>query len=150
MIAAIRTTSSALALAVCLLVAGAGAGLAQDAAAPSQPDWPPRVEQWQSQERDPARVDPDAAQEKGLTQPEVLHSMAPPPTEQGTRPPEAADRTGEERSVSLYELLRVVRAAPPGLDGTPTPRPNPFGSEPTTEMEPVGGPEHMFPDGYVE
>ena len=23
-------------------------------------------------------------------------------------------------------------------------------SEPATEMEPIGGPEHLFPDGYVE
>lgn len=116
----------------------------------SKPAWPAGVEQWNADERNPADVDPDAAQKKGLTQPEVQRSLPPPPTEQGTRAPEPLLGGEEREQLTLYQMLKLARNAPAGLDGERIPRPNPLGSEPTTEMEPVGGPDYLFPEGYVE
>lgn len=120
----------------------------------AKPSWPAGVEKWSSDERNPADIDRDAAEEKGLTQPEVQKASPPSPTDQGTRAPESTPaflvEPSEGEQMGLYEMLRMTRNAPAGLDGERIPRPNPLGSEPTTEMEPVGGPDYLFPEGYVE
>lgn len=149
-------TAAAAALLAGLLALGAPAAAQQqqqqqDAVdTTSDPSWPAGVEKWNSDERNPAHVDPDAAQKKGLTQSEVQRSAPPPPTDQGTRAPEPLLGPEEREQVGLYDMLRLTRNAPAGLDGERIPRPNPLGSEPTTEMEPVGGPDYLFPEGYVE
>ena len=181
-----RTLSLALAA---LLAAGPGAGpaLAQQAADPpatapgDDPNWPPGLESWDTAPRDP-EVNPDAAEERGLTDDAVVETLDTEPTEQGNRPPELqgdpeeAERRGltseaveetvdqqptdqgnrpenvvEGEAPALYGLLARVRAAPPGVDGEPIPRPNALASEPSTEMEPLQ-PENpsLFPEGYIE
>ncbi|MGQ9370335.1 hypothetical protein [Azospirillum sp. ST 5-10] len=136
-----------------LLLHAAAAGLPAHAqpAPPSQgPDWPAGVRSWHSGEDAPKGGDPDEAERRGLTSPEVKDSQMPEPTQQGTRPPEPSDT--EQAKVELYGALNEVRRAPPGLDGRPTPRPNPFASEPALEMEPsaAGNPDVLFPENYVE
>ena len=94
-----------------------------------------------------ARSDPQEAERRGLTSPEVAKTLAPESTDQGTRPPNHHVEDGPD----LYNLISRVRSAPPGLDGKPIPRPNKLGSEPAKEMEPAQ-PEDMFlfPENYVE
>lgn len=116
----------------------------------SEPNWPVGLESWNSEERDPENVEPQAAEKKGLTDENVKESLAPPPTEQGTRAPRPLLGPEEREQMGLYEMLKLVRSAPAGLDGQTIPRPNTLGSEPTTEMEPIGGPDYLFPEGYVE
>ncbi|WP_029007490.1 hypothetical protein [Azospirillum halopraeferens] len=129
----------------------APAALAQDAAPrDTGPDWPAGVESWHSGEDAPRNGNPQEAEQRGLTSPEVEDSQMPEPTRQGTRSPEP---TGSAQAdLALYEALSLVRRAPPGLDGRPTPRPNAYASEPETEMEPspTGNPEHLFPENYIE
>lgn len=97
--------------------------------------------------------DPDEAEARGLTSEAVEETVDQEPTQQGNRPENVVE--GEEeiapQEASLYERLARVRAAPPGLDGEPIPRPNPLASEPTTEMDPVQ-PDNasLFVEGYVE
>jgi hypothetical protein len=173
-------------LALAALVAAAPA-LAQQAPE-NEPNWPPGLESWDTPPRDPESGNPDAAEDLGLTDEEVVETLDTDPTEQGTRAPdvigdpdEAEERgltaetveetvdqeptqqgnraenvvEGEEdlegERVELYDLLARVRAAPPGLDGEPIPRPNPLASEPTTEMDPVQ-PDNasLFVEGYIE
>lgn len=116
----------------------------------SEPKWPAGVESWNSDKRNPENVEPQAAEKKGLTDENVKESLPPNPTEQGTRAPAVEPEADDEEDMSLYQMLGNVRAAPVGYDGTPVPRPNTLGSEPTTEMEPIGGPDYLFPEGYVE
>lgn len=155
MTAPILRTASVLLLAGTMFLAPAAAFAQEASPAPgagaqSEPQWPAGVESWNSGERDPENVNPDEARKRGLTAPEVQKSLPPPPDEQGTRPPAPLFGPDEREQLSLYEMLRLARNAPAGLDGERIPRPNPYGSEPTTEMEPVGGPDHLFPEGYVE
>lgn len=93
---------------------------------------------------------PGEAEGAGITGEEVQSDAPNQPTPQGTRAPreETSAQTGGE----LYPLLQRVRIAPPALDGTPQPRPNPLASEPETEMkpDPRGNPEHLFREDYVE
>jgi hypothetical protein len=97
--------------------------------------------------------DPDEAESRGLTDESVEETVDQEPTQQGNRPENVVE--GEEeiapQEASLYERLARVRAAPPGLDGEPIPRPNALASEPTTEMDPLQ-PENpsLFVEGYVE
>ncbi|WP_404383787.1 hypothetical protein [Caenispirillum salinarum] len=139
-----------------LLLAVSPAALAAQGAADAQavdqpaPNWPPGVENWDSKKRDPANVNPDAAEKRGLTAPEVQENAPPPPEEQGVRAPRPLLGPEEQEQMSLYEMLNLVRGAPPGLDGKAVQRPNALGSEPTTEMQPIGGPDDLFPEGYVE
>jgi len=75
-------------------------------------------------------------QKQGLTNdPNVQRSQQPEPTPQGTRTPgnetSAATQTSE-----LQDALAAVRRAPPDLQGTPVPRPNPMASEPDDPKEP--------------
>lgn len=86
-------------------------------------------------------------EERGLTSPEVLESNVEGPPEQGTR---TTETVGEEEAQGLYELLAVVRANPPDVDGNSIPRPNPLASKPSKEMAPMQPEEvYLFPDGYV-
>lgn len=124
-----------------------------EAAAPgveqgTDPAWPRGTDRWRSEAWDPPAPDPNEAERRGLTSPEVRNSQMDGPNQQGTRAPEP--EAAGEQPAGLYQALSAVRRAPPGLDGRPIQRPNALGSEPTTEMTPVGGPEHLFPDGYVE
>lgn len=67
--------------------------------------------------------------------PAVRQSQQPEPAAQGTRSPTAHQTptaTGD-----LQEALAAVRKAPPALDGTPVPRPNPLASEPDQPNEPT-------------
>lgn len=91
--------------------------------------------------------DPDEAESRGLTTEAVEETVDQEPTQQGNRP----ENVVEGDAPVLYDLLARVRAAPPGLDGEPIPRPNPLASEPTTEMDPLQ-PENpsLFVEGYVE
>lgn len=91
--------------------------------------------------------DPDEAEARGLTSEAVEETVDQEPTQQGNRP----ENVVEGDAPVLYDLLARVRAAPPGLDGEPIPRPNPLASEPTTEMDPVQ-PDNasLFVEGYVE
>ncbi|WP_375262158.1 hypothetical protein [Palleronia sp.] len=111
------------------------------------PDWPAGLEDWDSSPRD-VEGDPDEAEERGLLSPDVTEHSAEGPTEQGTRTTETLE---EEDDESLYFLLSRVRTNPPGLDGTPIPRPNPLASEPAKEMVPAQ-PEDvsLFRDDYIE
>lgn len=178
----------------------AGPALAQQAVEPpveapeNEPNWPPGLESWDTPPRDPEGGNPDAAEDLGLTDEDVVETLNTEPTDQGARAPdvigdpdeigdpneaerrglteEAVEETvdqepteqgnrpeniveGEEelapQEASLYERLERVRAAPPGLDGVPIPRPNALASEPTTEMEPFQ-PEDpsLFVEGYIE
>lgn len=151
----------AFALALALAVpAGASSVLAQQGVTPpgqggpadtgSDPNWPPGLESWDGPPP-PTGGDPDEAENRGLTSPEVERSQMPEPTQQGTRSPEEVNTTQTEEA-TLYEALAQVRRAPPGLDGRPITRPNPLGSEPETEMEPhpAGNLDFLFPEGYVE
>lgn len=109
----------------------------------SAPNWPAGLENWDTKERDPENPDPDEAERRGLTSPEVQESLAPNPTEQGTRPPDA-DVAGEAESdigeqaeggSPLYAALHWVRRAPPDLEGNPVPRPNEVASEPLADRD---------------
>ncbi|HEV7369169.1 hypothetical protein [Arenibaculum sp.] len=118
----------------------------------SDPNWPPGLQNWHNPERSPPG-NPDEAEQRGLTSPEVERSQMPAPTQQGTRSPEPAD--GNETVVeemALYDALALVRQAPPTVDGRPIARPNPLASEPELEMEPhpAGAIEDLFIEGYVE
>lgn len=115
----------------------------------NEPNWPPGLEEWNSDPRDPP-VDPLEAERRGLTSPEVEESLPPDPTEQGTRPPTVVE--GEEgEEADLYTLLSRVRSAPPGLDGQPVPRPNDLASEPVKEMpSQAPGDDDLFPENYIE
>lgn len=138
---------------------GATGAIAQDAArviqesesegaqSENSPDWPAGLENWDSSSRDP-EGNPDGAQERGLTSPEVLMNDVEGPTEQGTRTTETLE---EESDPGLYFLLSRVRSAPPDLNGNQIPRPNPLASEPTTEMAPTQPEDvNLFRDGYIE
>lgn len=75
------------------------------------------------------------------------------PTEQGTRTTETLGEEEEEQEQErgFYELLALVRANPPDLDGNSIPRPNPLASEPSKEMSPMQPNDvYLFPDGNVE
>lgn len=111
------------------------------------PDWPAGLDDWENPPRDP-EGNPNEAERRDLTSPEVQENDAEGPTEQGTRTTETLD---EESDPGLYELLKLVRFNPPDLDGNPIARPNPLASEPTTEMDPAQ-PEDvdLFRDGYIE
>ncbi|MBP2297414.1 hypothetical protein [Azospirillum picis] len=68
--------------------------------------------------------------------PKVQESQDPHPSAQGTRPPNpssSADTGGSD----LQQALADVRRAPPDLNGTPVPRPNPLASEPDQPNEPT-------------
>lgn len=126
---------------------------AQQGAPPDQgeqPNWPPGLQNWDTSGRDPEGGNPNEAEQRGLTSPEVKESMMPGPTAQGTRPPESDDV--QDRRAALYDAIRAVRRAPPALDGRPIPRPNPLASEPEVAMQPdpAGNPESLFPENYVE
>jgi hypothetical protein len=116
----------------------------------TDPNWPAGLREWDSSERNPKGGNPDEAEKRGLTSPEVQKSQMPQPTAQGTRPPETP--TIEEEHSGLYAALSAVRRAPTLLDGTTMPRPNKYASEPETEMtpDPAGNPERLFPEDYVE
>lgn len=120
------------------------------------PDWPGGLEDWDSSEREPQNVNPDEAEQRGLTSPDVQRSQMPEPTAQGTRPPgleeDETDETDAASDMTVSQLLREFRRAPPGLDGQRIARPNPLGSGPGTEMDPhpEGDIEVLFPDDYIE
>lgn len=129
--------------------------LAQQDAAPdtgSDPNWPQGLESWHDPEPSPPG-NPDEAEDRGLTSPEVERSQMPEPTQQGTRSPESIDENETvAEEMALYDALALVRQAPPAVDGRPIARPNPLASEPELEMEPhpAGNPESLFLEGYVE
>ena len=111
------------------------------------PNWPEGLDNWDNPARDP-EGNPNEAEERGLTSPEVQENSAEGPTEQGTR---TTETVGEEEEQGLYQLLAVVRASPPDVDGNSIPRPNPLASEPSKEMAPMQPEEvYLFADGYVE
>ncbi|HYE52503.1 MAG TPA: hypothetical protein VEB20_23110 [Azospirillaceae bacterium] len=154
----LKTRTLALAAALLLPAAFAVPGLAQQAPAqkpaaqqPAKAGAQGNLQNQDAARRTPKGGDPNEAERKGLTSPEVQRSQDPQPTPQGTRPPNAQTSTNANPE-ALYAALQKVRAAPPGLDGKPIPRPNPLGSEPTTEMQPHpdGHPKSLFPEGYVE
>jgi hypothetical protein len=93
---------------------------------------------------------PNEAENRGLTSPEVKNNQDPMPTEQGNKPPSVTN--GEASRQELYQALAAVRRAPPMISGEPIPRPNQFASEPQTEMQqdPAGNPTNLFPENYVE
>lgn len=99
-------------LATLLLVALAGTGAA------AAPDASPSVTQ------------------RGLTDPGIKAAQQPDPNEQGVRSPDP-DTDAENQTPRLADALDAVRRAPPGLDGTPIPRPNPWASEPDDPHEPT-------------
>ena len=150
----------AIALTALVVAAGFGATetLAQDAAKivnpatevninENTPDWPAGLQDWDNPPRDP-EGNPNEAEERGLLSPEVQENDAEGPTEQGTRTTETLD---EEEDPGLYQLLAIVRASPPGIDGELISRPNPLASEPVKEMNPMQPEDvYLFPDGYVE
>lgn len=91
-----------------------------------------------------------STESRGLTDQDVEDSQAPEPTAQGTRPPADPNPQEEGGSDTLYDKLTRVWDAPPALDGSPLQRPTEVGSQPTTEMDPIGGPDNLFRDGYIE
>lgn len=68
--------------------------------------------------------------------PNVKQSQQPEPTPQGVRNPKAETR-GDTQNAELQGALAAVRNAPPDLNGTPVPRPNPLASEPDNPAEPT-------------
>ncbi|HEY0836236.1 MAG TPA: hypothetical protein VGE72_20180 [Azospirillum sp.] len=75
-------------------------------------------------------------QKEGLvTDPNVQQSQQPAPTQQGTRSP-SEETSGATQAPDLQQALAAVRRAPPDLQGTPVPRPNPMASEPDDVAEP--------------
>lgn len=79
----------------------------------------------------------DEAGQRGLRDQDIQATQLGQPTQQGTRPPEV-QRT--EATDALFMALAAVRNAPPDLNGTPVPRPNPYGSEPEVDADPSRSP----------
>lgn len=77
------------------------------------------------------------AEAKGLRSNEVERTQLGQPTQQGPRSPELQQT---QASDNLFAALAAVRNAPPTLDGTPMPRPNPLGSEPEMIEDPSRSP----------
>lgn len=75
------------------------------------------------------------AKEALADDPNVRQSQQPETTPQGVRTPKPETR-GDTQSAELQEALTAVRNAPPDLNGTPVPRPNPLASEPDDANEP--------------
>lgn len=67
--------------------------------------------------------------------PAVQQSQQPQPSPQGIRSP--TTQSTPTGTGDLAAALAAVRNAPPTLDGTPMPRPNPLASEPDQPNEPT-------------
>lgn len=78
----------------------------------------------------------DGQKENLAKDPNVQQSQEPQPNAQGIRSPNAETK-GNTQSAELVEALTAVRRAPPDLQGTPVPRPNPMASEPDDPREPT-------------
>jgi hypothetical protein len=66
----------------------------------------------------------------------VQQSQEPQPSAQGVRSP-THKTSGDTQAAELADALAAVRRAPPDLQGTPVPRPNPLASEPDDPQEPT-------------
>ena len=84
----------------------------------------------------PASLAQDGQKENLTKDPNVQQSQQPQPNAQGIRSP-TAETSGATQSAELNEALAAVRRAPPDLQGTPVPRPNPLASEPDDPKEPT-------------
>lgn len=102
-----------------------------------EPQRPGDLQNWDTSERRSPAGQPGQAAQEGLTSPDVVDSLGPEPTPQGTRPPDEdvdggvpAQAADAQELSPLYVALHHVRRAPPGLDGTPVARPNDVAAEP--------------------
>jgi len=78
----------------------------------------------------------DGQKENLAKDPAVQQSQEPQPNAQGIRSP-SNETKGNTQAAELSEALAAVRRAPPDLQGTPVPRPNPLASEPDDPREPT-------------
>lgn len=78
----------------------------------------------------------DAQKDTLAKDPAVRESQEPQPNPQGIRSP-THETKGNTQAAELVEALAAVRRAPPDLQGTPVPRPNPLASEPDDPREPT-------------
>ncbi|WP_162937820.1 hypothetical protein [Indioceanicola profundi] len=97
------------------------------------PNWPESLGNWDTSDRESGPGDPNEAERRGLTSPEVQRSLAPAPTMQGTRAPDT-DTAGPAVSPGNNAAEAGTSPRTPGDSEPP-----PVAAEPVEEGGP--GPE---------